>query len=147
MKTASIFLVLAASLIVTPQGGLAQGSPSAEEEIGAVRLRGTASCLDTTVRRGLDSLVPKLAALESGRIVKVEACASWGKGREERVRNSLLLALEAQRYLRTKLNPRLNLFIAAVPGCEAVEGAFIRVVTFPDSFAAVHVSTVRDRQR
>jgi hypothetical protein len=148
MKTAlpPLLLLLAASLIATPDAGFAQISIMPEEEIGTVRLSGAAPCLDTRVRRALDSLVPRLAALDSARIVKIEASAGWGTGREERVRNSFLLALEAQRYLRAKLGSGRTLYVASASRGGAGEHSFVRVVSLPDSFATVHVSTVGNRR-
>lgn len=146
MKTALPLLILAVFLGAVPSTGFAQSPSSTEEEIGTVRLRGDAPCLDTRVRRALDSLVPRLATLDSTRIVKIEANAAWGAGREERVRNSFLLALEAQRYLRARLSSGLNLYIASASRGEAGGHSFVRVVSLPDSFATVHVSTVGNRR-
>lgn len=146
MKTALPLLLLAAFLGAVPSTGFAQSSSAAGEEIGSVRLKGDAPCLDARVRRALDSLVPKLAALDSARIIKIEARAAWGTGREERVRNSFLLALEAQRYLRAKLGSGRTLYVASAPSGGAGENALIRVSSLPDSFAAVHVSTVGNRR-
>ncbi|MRR08054.1 MAG: hypothetical protein EG828_14220 [Deltaproteobacteria bacterium] len=146
MKSVLPFLLFAASLIISPGTGFAQTSSFAEEELGTVHLRGYSPCFDARVRRALDSLVPRLAALNSGRIVKIEASASWGDGPEERVRNSLLLALEAHRYLRAKFSSGLTLYMSAAPSRGGGEGPFIRVVSFPDSFSTVHVSTVGNRQ-
>lgn len=146
MKTALPLLLLAASLIAISNTGFAQSSSPVEEVVGTVRLKGASPCFDIRVRRALDSLVPKLATLDSAQIVKIDASTSWGTGREERVRNSFLLALEAQRYLRTRLSSRLNLFIAASPSRVAGEDAIIRVVSLPDSFSKVHVSTVGNRR-
>ncbi len=146
MKTAPLSLLFAAWLMVIPSLAVAQSPPLVEEEIGIVRLKNGAACLDKPVRRALDALVPRMSALQPGRIVKIEAGAAWGSGREERIRNSFLLALEAQRYLRARLRSGQNLFIAVASGLEPGENAFIRVVTFPDSFAAVHVSQKGERQ-
>lgn len=146
MKTVLTCLVSAFSLIAVPCGAIAQDSSSSVEEIGVVRLRVNSHCLDKSVRRALDSLVPRLAALEPRRIVKIEAYAGWGTSREESIRNSLLLALEAQRYLRNKLGNAPNLFITAAPDLENGKSAVVRVVTFPDSFAAVHVSSATSRE-
>lgn len=144
MKTAPFFLLLV-WLMVIPPFAFAQSPPLVEEEIGIVRLKNGSVCLDKPVRHALDALVPRVTALQPGRIVKIEAGAAWGDGREERIRNSFLLALEAQRYLRAKLRSGQNLFIAVASGLEPGEKAFIRVVTFPDSFAAVHVSQKGER--
>ena len=146
MKTALSFLLLVVSLISIPNFGFSQTSSLAEEEIGTVRLKGTTPCLDARMRRALDSLVPRLAALDSGRIVKVEANAVWGGSREERVRNSFLLALEAHRYLRAKLGSSRTLYVASASRGVAGENSFVRVVSLPDSFATVHVSTVGNRR-
>lgn len=146
MKSTFPLLLLATFLISIPVSVYSQASSMPEEEIGTVRLRGSAPCLDKRVRRELDSFVSRLAALDSGRVIKIEANASWGASREERVRNSLLLALEAHRYLRTRLRSGLNLYIAAASSREAEKSTFIRVVSFPDSFATTHVSTVGNRQ-
>lgn len=146
MKTALSLLFLAVSLLAIPCAGFAQGASATEEEIGMVRLGGNAPCLDAKVRQTLDSFVPMLAALEPGRIVRIEARAAWGNGREERVRNSYLLALEAQRHLRAKLTSGQILYIASASSGEAGGDTYVRVVSLPDSFAAVHVSTVRNRQ-
>ncbi|MBT1074477.1 hypothetical protein [Geobacter grbiciae] len=146
MKSAVPLLLLSALLISIPVSVYPQASSMPAEEIGTVRLGGSAPCFDTRVRRELDSFVSRLATLDSGRVVKIEANASWGANREERVRNSLLLALEAHRYLRTRLRSGLNLYIAAASNREAEKITFIRVVSFPDSFATVHVSTVGNRQ-
>lgn len=146
MKAALPLLLLAASLLAIPCAGFARGASATEEEIGMVRLGGSTSCLDAKVRRALDSLVPRLAALDPGRIVRIEARAAWGQGREERIRNSYLLALEAQRHLRERLTSGRILYLAAAPSGGAGGDTFIRVVSLPDSFAAVHVSTVGSRQ-
>lgn len=146
MKAALPLLLLAVSLLAIPCAGFAQGASATEEEIGMVRLGGSTSCLDAKVRRALDSLVPRLAALEPGRIVRIEARATWGRGREERVRNSYLLALEAQRHLRAKLASGRILYLASASSGGAGGDTFVRVVSLPDSFAAVHVSTVGSRQ-
>lgn len=146
MKTSTFLFLLAAGLMVIPSSAFAQSPSSAEEEIGSVRLKGGSACLNNPVRRALDALVPRIAALQPGRIVKIEAGASWGNGSEERIRNSFLLALEAQRYLRAKLRSGQNLFIGVSSALEPGDDAYIRVVTFPDSFAAVHVSSVGGRQ-
>ena len=146
MKTALPLLLLALFLISIPISGFSGTSPLVEEEIGTVRLKGKATCLNARVRRDLDSFVPRIAALDPGRIIKIEANASWGAGREERVRNSFQLALEAQRYLRARLNSGLDLHIAAASSRRAGKNTFIRIVSLPDSFAAVHVSTVGNRQ-
>ena len=146
MKMALPLLLLAASLLAIPCAGFAQGASATEEEIGMVRLDGRTSCLDAKVRRALDSLLPRLAALEPGRIVRIEARATWGRGREERIRNSYLLAIEAQRHLRSKLASGQILYIASASSGAAGGDTFVRVVSLPDSFAAVHVSTVGSRQ-
>uniref|UniRef100_A0A831XFG8 Uncharacterized protein n=1 Tax=Geobacter metallireducens TaxID=28232 RepID=A0A831XFG8_GEOME len=146
MKTALPLLLLAASLIAFLHSGFARGASAAEEEIGMVRLGGSSSCLDARVRRALDSLVPRLAALDPGRIVMIEARAAWGRGREERVRNSYLLALEAQRHLRAKLASGRIMYLASASGGGAGGDTFVRVVSLPDSFAAVHVATAGSRR-
>lgn len=146
MNTALSFLLLAPSLLAMPCSGSAREASAPVDEIGMVRLGGSTSCLDARVRRALDSLVPRLAALEPGRIVMIEARAAWGRGREERIRNSYLLALEAQRHLRAKLASGRILYLASASSGETGGDTFVRVVSLPDSFAAVHVSTVGTRQ-
>lgn len=146
MKTALPLLLLAVSLLTAPCTGFAQGVSATEEEIGLVRLGGDTSCLDVKVRRALDSLVPRLAALDPGRIVRIEARAAWGRGGEERVRNSYLLALEAQRHLRARLTSGQILYLAAASSGGAGGDSFVRVVSLPDSFTAVHVSPVGSRR-
>lgn len=147
MKRALYLLLLAASLLAIPRAGFAGSASATEEEIGVVRLGGNAACLDARVRQALDSFVPMLAALDRERIVRVEARAAWGNGPEERVRNSYLLALEAQRYLRAKLPPGQILYIASASSGGTGGDTFVRLVSLSDSFAAVHVSTVGRRQQ
>jgi len=146
MKAACSRLFLAAALLTSVCTGSAQGASATEEVIGMVRLGGNAVCLDAKVRQTLDSLAPRLDALDPEQIVRIEARATRGNGREERIRNSYLLALAAQRHLRAKLASGRILYIASASNGGAGGDTFVRVVSLPDSFTAVHVSTVGNRK-
>ncbi|RNC68755.1 MAG: hypothetical protein ED859_09545 [Desulfuromonadales bacterium] len=143
-------LAMAGAVSVLPDAGAGEWQATVSgrnEMVGRAFVDGGSICLDDRIRHELDSMVPRFAALEPDQIVKVEAFSRRGSNREEQVRNSLYLALEAQRYLRTRHGVKLNLFLAAAPDRDPTGRDFVRIVTIPDSFKAVHVSEVGPRQR
>lgn len=145
MKAACTLLLVAVFLAFPLQRGFPQGLPSKEDVIGAVQLQRASLRLDRRVRGELDALIPTLAALGPGHIVKVEA---WiGKGHGGKVVNSMLLALEAQRYIRKRLGPGRELYIAAAPHDMASDKPFIRVTAISDSFLTIPVISRGERER
>lgn len=138
--------LIAMTALAAPCGFAQEGTEAATDEklLGIMAVHGNSICLDNLTRGELDHLAPQLTALPPGTIVKIEGYSPNGANREEQVRNSLYLALQAQRYLRSKyaLNPEL-LYLAVAPANGQAKSNSIRIVTYPDSFRALHVSAER----
>lgn len=138
-----LHFVLALSMIVSlfPSGVQAGSRPAVgEKHLSTVYVNGGTVCLDRKTRRELDRIAPDLTSLGPGHIVKIEGRSRRGAEREERVRNSLYLAGQAQRYLSERHGVKLDIFVAAAPESNESSGDFVRIAVFPDVFTAVHVS-------
>lgn len=140
-------LILATALLATAAGtpaGSADTNPYAamgQHHIGTLSLHRDSFCLDAAIRKKLDSLLPRLKSLEPASIIKIEGISQRGGSREEQVRNSLYLAMEAQKYLKRRHGLKNEMYLAAAPVEEGETTNSIRITVFPDAFSAVHVSS------
>ncbi|BDV43241.1 hypothetical protein GURASL_21640 [Geotalea uraniireducens] len=140
---------VAITICTVPFGYAQDGrDPTPDETIvGTMSLYSKTICLDNRTRNELDRLAPQLAAIKPGTIIKIEGSSSFGATREEQVRNSFYLALQAQRYLRTKHALKAELlYLAAAPTQRPAKGNTIRIVKYPDNFRALHLSTERSEK-
>lgn len=144
MKRPSLILAIAllAAAAGSPAGGADTNQYAAmgQQHIGTLSLHRELFCLDADVRKKLDNLLPQLKSLEPANIIKIQGISQRGGSREEQVRNSLYLAMEAQKYLKRKLGLKNEIYLAAAPVEEGETTNFIRITVFPDAYSAVHVS-------
>lgn len=138
MRHVLTFLAIAFGVLAGIAAFAAERQP--REEVAFIRPSGETFCLDRSVRKQLDAAAARVAVLDGRRIVMIEGFASRGADGEERVRNSLSLALLAEKYLRSSHSLTQEIFLAAAPESAGNGREFIRILTLSDDFAAVHVS-------
>lgn len=111
-----------------------------QEQVAIIVPSGETFCLDAAVRRQLDAAAARVSKLDGRRVVKIEGFSRRGVNSEERVRNSLLLAMMAEKYFRGSRSLHREVYLAAATELPAGAREFIRIVTFPDDFATYHAS-------
>lgn len=143
MRSLICAFALSVALFTSPAGARPVERPAGgEERLCTLFIHSGAVCLDEKIRRELDRVVPKLVSLGPGYIVKIEGYSSRGEDEEERVRNSIYLAWQAQKYLSGKHRLKLDLYVAAAPKGETAKGDFVRVVALSDAFVAIQALQV-----
>lgn len=131
-------LVIALGVLTGASAFAAEKQPG--EEVAFIRSSGKAFSLDRSVRKQLDVAASRVAARDGRRIIVIEGGARRGGSDEERVRNSLNLAMMAEKYLRRCHSLSGEILLAAAPEPMGKGREFIRILTHPDDFTAVHVS-------
>ncbi|WP_052263363.1 hypothetical protein [Geobacter pickeringii] len=113
-----------------------------DELIATIASHSRSVCLDREMIKNIDALAPRLRALVPGSVILLEGYSRHGAGREEQVRNSLYLALEAQKYLRTMHGVTSDVYLAVSRDGQGSATDFIRISVFADAFSAIHVARV-----
>ncbi|WP_119332672.1 hypothetical protein [Geobacter sulfurreducens] len=130
-------LVIALGVLTGASAFAAEKQP--REEVAFIRSSGETFSLDRSVRKQLDAAAARVAAQDGRRIIMIEGGARRRGSDEERARNSLNLAMMAEKYLRRSHSLSRDILLAAAP--ETGKGReFIRILTLSDDFTAVHVS-------
>ncbi|AAR35121.1 hypothetical protein [Geobacter sulfurreducens] len=131
-------LVIALGVLTGAPAFAAEKQP--REEVAFIRSSGETFSLDRSVRKQLDAAAARVAARDGRRIIMIEGGARRGGSDEERARNSLNLAMMAEKYLRRSHSLSRDILLAAAPEPTGKGREFIRILTLPDDFTAVHVS-------
>jgi hypothetical protein len=120
------------------QGGR-QALPKGCELIGEIIFRYSSLSADSSAMRSLDALVPKLKKSGKGKAVRIEGNFA-ASSRDEKVKKSLSLAKEVERYLRLKHNLELDLYLTVQDDIVAKGNRkSVRIVLYPYDFSEIKI--------